>query len=76
MLQLVGVCTAVCGLLLGRFPARQSEADSNRLHEACMEEYEGLAKLLLQHGADADARDQDILMTNSLTMVSMRTNAP
>ena len=52
------------------------EADSNRLHEACMEEYEGLAKLLLQHGADADARDKDILMTNSLTTVSMRTNAP
>ena len=42
------------------------EADSNRLHEACMEEYEGLAKLLLQHGADADVRYKESLRTNSL----------
>ena len=34
--------------------------------EACMEEYEGLAKLLLQHGADADVRYKESLRTNRL----------
>ena len=42
--------------------------------EPCMEDYEGLAKLLLRHGADAG--DLDSLGTNSLRTDSWRMNAP
>ena len=41
-----------------------------------MERYEGIAKLILQHGANADARDKNSLRMKSLRIDSLRTNAP
>lgn len=52
----------------------RSKFQSTALDKACVEAYEGLVKLLLQHGVDA--RDKDSLRMNSLRTDGLRMNVP